>query len=133
LEQVERAWNEILLAVRQRNPTTEGALRSNCRPAEVSGNQIIVTFPYPFLREKLADPQRTVEIQDALSHVMGCNCLVKLVMATEHTPRQQPPSSSAETPPEEAPSAPALDAKDLDQIARWAKDHGGEAKVIEET
>jgi DNA polymerase-3 subunit gamma/tau len=133
LEQVEGAWDKVLLAVRKRNPTTEGALRSDCKPVEVNGNQIVVTFPYPFLREKLADPQRKVELQDAVSQVLGISCLVKLVLATEHTPRQQPSAPPASAPSDTAHSAPTMNAEDLDQLKRWVREHGGETKIIEET
>jgi hypothetical protein len=133
LDQVQQVWDRVLVAVRQRNPATEGALRTDCRPVEVTSNQIVVAFPFPFLREKLADPQRKVEIQDALSQVLGSNCYVKLVLATEHMPRQEPSSQPAPSSPEQDPAAPVMDAKDLDQITRWAKEHGGEAKIIEET
>jgi DNA polymerase-3 subunit gamma/tau len=130
LEQVERAWDEVLIAVRQRNPTAEGALRSGCTPVEVNSDQVVVTFPYPFLREKLGDPQRRVEIQDALSQVLGRNCLVKLVLASEHTPGQRASSGPSTAAPDQTPSAPVLDAKDLDQITRWASERGGETRII---
>ena len=86
LEAVQRSWDQVLVAVRQRNPTAEGALRSGCTPVEVTGNQVVVTFPYSFLRDKLGDPQRKVEIQDALSEVVGGSCHVKLVLASEYVP-----------------------------------------------
>ena len=67
LEQVQRAWTEVLQAVRQRNPATQAVLNTGCEPVEVIGDEIVVTFPFPFLRDKLGDPQRKAEIQDALS------------------------------------------------------------------
>jgi DNA polymerase-3 subunit gamma/tau len=89
LAQVEGAWDQILQAVRQRNPLVEGALRTNCKPVEVYDDEVVIAFPYPFLREKLGDPRRKAEIQDALSEVLGARCRVKLVMESEHTPRPQ--------------------------------------------
>jgi hypothetical protein len=68
---VNQAWKRVLQAVRQRNPAAEGALRSGCEPVEVDGDEIVVTFPYAFLRDKLGDPQRKMEIQEALSEVPG--------------------------------------------------------------
>ena len=38
------------------------------------GMEVVVTFPYPFLRDKLGDPQRRAEIQDALSEALGLAC-----------------------------------------------------------
>jgi len=87
LAQVEGAWGQILQAVRQRNPLVEGALRSNCKPIEVYDDEIVIAFPYPFLRDKLGDPRRRAEIQDALTEVLGARCRVKLVMESEYKPR----------------------------------------------
>jgi hypothetical protein len=89
LAQVEGAWGEILHAVRQRNPLVEGALRTNCKPIEVFENEIVIAFPYPFLRDKLGDPMRRAEIQDALAEVLGGSYRLKLVMESEYRPRSQ--------------------------------------------
>jgi DNA polymerase-3 subunit gamma/tau len=131
LERVQQAWDRVLQAVRQRNPTAEGALRSGCKPVEVNGEEIVVTFPYPFLREKLGDPQRKTEIQEALREVLQIGCHVRLVLASEYMPRQQvsppAPGPTAET----APSSVAVDDEVPDPISRWAEERGGEAKVIQ--
>jgi DNA polymerase-3 subunit gamma/tau len=98
LAQVEGAWGRILQAVRQRNPLVEGALRTNCKPIEVYDDEIVIAFPYPFLRDKLGDPRRKAEIQDALTEVLGARCQVKLVMESEHKPRPRvvnPPQTVA--------------------------------------
>jgi DNA polymerase-3 subunit gamma/tau len=126
LEAVERSWDQVLVAVRQRNPTAEGALRSGCTPVEVTGNQVVVTFPYPFLKDKLGDPQRKVEIQDALSEVVGGSCHVKLVLASEYVPGPSPAAPA----PDAASSQNAMGVEDLDQITRWAEKLGGETKVV---
>ena len=131
LAQVERTWDQVLQAVRQRNPAAEGALRSGCKPVEVRGEEIVVTFPYAFLRDKLGDPQRKAEIQDALTEVLHAGCRLKLVLASEYVPRQQtnpapPPAQSgstgadAETGDEQVPEA----------ISRWAEERGGEVKFV---
>jgi DNA polymerase-3 subunit gamma/tau len=132
LKEVEGAWDEVLVAVRQRNPTAEGALRSGCKVVEVNGNQVVVTFPYPFLREKLGDPQRKVEIQDALSQVLGGNCLVKLVLASEYVPTRQTTPGPPAPVSNSAPTETAMDAQDLDQLTRWAEERGGKTMLIEE-
>jgi DNA polymerase III gamma/tau subunit len=141
LAQVEGAWDRILQAVRQRNPLVEGALRTNCKPVEVYDDEVVIAFPYPFLREKLGDPRRRAEIQDALSEVLGARCRVKLVMESEHTPRPQassqprpaaPESSPAEpSPPEPSPPEPSPDDQTLEEaVSRWAAEHGGETKIV---
>jgi DNA polymerase-3 subunit gamma/tau len=135
LGQVEQAWGLVLQAVRQRNPATQAVLNTGCQPVEVDGDEIVVTFPYPVLREKLVDPQRRAEIQDALTEVLQARCRVKLVLAAEYKPRRQPSPQPRPAPPESPPSEAAPDAQaaedDLPEaISRWAAQHGGEAKIV---
>jgi hypothetical protein len=88
LQQVQRSWEAVLQAVRQRNPATQGVLNTGCQPVEVHDEEIVVTFPYPFLREKLSDPPRRTEIQDALIEVLHAKCRLKLVLASDYAPRR---------------------------------------------
>jgi DNA polymerase-3 subunit gamma/tau len=152
LEQIRDAWREILQAVRQRNPATHGALNTNCEPAEVHGGEVTITFPHTFLREKLNDPQRRIEIQDALSEVLRTSCSVKFVLASDHIPRQPanparhaaaPPrrgpedegaeeqGPEAQGPEDQEPEDQALDEQAIDEITRWAEERGGHTQVIE--
>ena len=127
LETVEQVWDYVLHAVRKRNPATEGALRSGCTPVEVKGQDVTVTFPYPFLRDKLGDAQRHAEIQDALSEVLGRPCRLTLTLASEYAPGQ----ATKFTPePPEADDQP-LDDRALVRISRWAEEHGGHATIIQ--
>ena len=119
LEQVEQTWDQVLQAVRQRNPATQGVLNTGCKPVEVNEDEIVITFPYPFLREKLGDPQRKMEIQEALSEVLQTRCRLKLVLAAEYLPQQQ------------ASPEPAFDDQALDQISRWAEERGGQASIVQ--
>lgn len=137
--QVKDAWEDVLQVVRQRNPATQAVLNTGCTPVEVNGDEIVVTFPYPFLREKLGDPQRKAEIQDALVEVLHVNCHLRLVLASEYTPRQAPPAdvdpAAEPSPPVQTPSGqkPASGAPGgvPDPISQWAKKHGGKAKFVE--
>ncbi len=127
LERVQQAWDQVLQVVRQRNPTTHGVLNTGCKPVEVCGDEIVVTFPFPFLRDKLGDPQRRDEIHQALSGVLHTRCRVRLVLASEYVPGQ-PPSPAA---PEAAASGLPLDDQALDQISRWAAERGGQATIVQ--
>jgi DNA polymerase-3 subunit gamma/tau len=136
LGQVEQAWAMVLHAVRQRNPATEGALRSQCKPVEVAGDEIVITFPFQFLREKLVEPKRKGEIQDALSEVLNTECRVKLVQDSDYVPTVQ----VNPTPPPVAPSQPnsAQEAPDTqldeeqvtEEVTRWAEERGGQVKIV---
>jgi hypothetical protein len=126
----------VLHAVRQRNPATEGALRSQCKPVEVAGDEIVITFPFQFLREKLVEPKRKGEIQDALSEVLNTECRVKLVQDSDYVPTVQ----VNPTPPPVAPSQPnsAQEAPDTqldeeqvtEEVTRWAEERGGQVKIV---
>jgi hypothetical protein len=126
----------VLHAVRQRNPATEGALRTQCKPVEVAGDEVIITFPFPFLKEKLVDPQRKAEIQDALAEVLKVNCRIKLVNAEEYVPGPAAnPASLASMPAQLQPAKQAADAQPDEQqvaqeLARWAKERGGQVKIV---
>jgi DNA polymerase-3 subunit gamma/tau len=129
LERLAGAWPQVLQAVRQRNPATQAALNTGCQPVEVNGAEIVVTFPFPVLREKLMAPQRQAEVQEALSEVLHDRCHVRFVLATDYMPRQPAVQS---TPP----SAPSVGAqKDQgfeEKIKGWAEEHGGQVTIIEE-
>ena len=120
--------------------------------AEVAGMEIVVTFPYPFLKDKLGDPKRQVEIQEALSEVLGMDCRLKLVMASDFTPRKQANSVSpappapvaatalpvdatgpAQTPTAgEKPEAQTGDEEVPEALSQWVQERGGQIKIVPE-
>ena len=139
LAQVEQAWAMVLDAVRQRNPATQGALRSDCKPVEVRNDEVVITFPFPFLRDKLVDPGRKGEIQDALSEVLNAKCRVKLVLASEYVPATAPnpvtapPAASQEAESNSAEQAEGdeLDVEEVAQeLTRWAEERGGQVTIV---
>jgi hypothetical protein len=137
---VEQAWEMMLHAVRLRNPATEGALRTQCKPVEVAGDELIITFPYPFLKEKLVDPQRKAEIQDALAEVLKSSCRIKLLLASEYVPSRvinpvavqaDPPSMQAQADPARAGQAAHMDVEEVAQeLTPWAKEQGGQITIV---
>jgi hypothetical protein len=136
LVQVEQAWASVLHAVRQRNPATEGALRTECKPVEVTGDEVVITFPYPFLREKLVDPKRKAEVQDALAEVLNTRCRIKLVKASEYVPAMQaertplPAARDRSAQPQDAPDAVLDEEQVTQEVTRWAKERGGQVKIV---
>jgi hypothetical protein len=103
--------------VRTRNPATQGLLNSGCKAVEVLRDRVTITFPYKFLKNKLDEPQRQVEVADAFSEVLGTPCVVRFVLESEFQPTSGPDMS--------------LDDEKLARIARWAQEHGGEPRVID--
>ncbi len=136
LAQVEQGWAMVLQAVRQRNPATEGALRTQCKPVEVIGDEVIITFPFPFLRDKLVDAKRKDEIQDALTEVFNTKCRIKLVMASEYVPgpqlepTTQPVASDQPEPDRRAPDAELDEQQVTQEVTRWAEERGGQVKIV---
>jgi hypothetical protein len=106
-------------------------LNTGCRPVEVAENEIVVTFPFTFLRDKLGDPQRKTEIQDALAEVLRTNCRLRLVLAAEYTPRlTSEPTAARREPSKPAPDTQPLDEQALGKLTRWAEERGGQAKIV---
>jgi DNA polymerase-3 subunit gamma/tau len=158
IERVQRCWPEIIGAVQAINRTTAAVLRSNCQPVDLADGQIVVTVPSAILRDKLEDPQRRVEIQEAVSSVLGVRGWLKPVLAAEYAARaprpalqsqpQAAPSSlpdqatrtdeRSESRPEGVPerqrSVPSASGADddqtLDEISRWAASLGGQATIV---
>ena len=158
IERVQRCWLEIIGAVHAINRTTAAVLRSNCQPVDLADGQIVVTVPSAILRDKLEDPQRRVEIQEAVSSVLGVRGWLKPVLAAEYAARaprpalqsqpQAAPSSlpdqatrtdeRSESRPEGVPerqrSVPSASGADddqtLDEISRWAASLGGQATIV---
>jgi hypothetical protein len=122
--------------VRQRNPATEGALRTQCKPVEVIGDEVVITFPFPFLREKLVDPKRKAEIQDGLTEVLHAGCRIKLVKASEYVPRPKAdptplPAVPGQSDPVQQPPDAQLDEQQVAQeLTRWAEERGGQVKIV---
>jgi DNA polymerase-3 subunit gamma/tau len=136
VEQIVGSWTAVLQAVRRKNPTTYGALNTNCEAVEVHDGEITITFPHSFLREKLRDPQRKEEVQEALSEVLRTKCRVKFVLASQYQPQQQAnrpaPVAAATEPPAGADAGDGgLDKQEIDKIDQWAKERGGHTKLVE--
>jgi len=111
LDQVQRRWPEIIGAVQALNRTTAAVLRSNCQPVDLADDQIVVTVPSAILRDKLENPQRKVEVQEAVSSVLGVRSRIRLVLEAEYAPRTSRPAlqpqPQAATPSEASPGASA--------------------------
>jgi hypothetical protein len=97
----------------------------------------VITFPHPFLREKLNDPQRRTEIEDALSEVFGATRCAKFVMASEYTPRPRPLTARAPdrtapvSAPDQASASPAAEGEVPEPISRWAAERGAQVRLVE--
>ena len=118
IAQVTAAWADVLRAVRQQNPFTQSVLNTGCKPVEVVGDEIVVTFPYAWLRDKLEDPQRRKEIQEAFDGVLGRRCRFRWVLEADFKPSASPPAAG-------------LDDQAIDEISRWAAEHGGQTTVVQ--
>jgi hypothetical protein len=85
----------------------------------------VITFPFDFLKPKLADPQRLAEIQDALNEVMNTQCRLRMVLASEYRPRPKPQATA-----EVAEAGMEYDAAQFSRLSEWAEEHGGKASML---
>ena len=135
LDQVQRRWPEIINAVQALNKTTAAVLRSNCQPVDLIDDQIVVTVPSGILRDKLENPQRKVEIQEAVSSVLGARGRIRLALAAEYTPRAPRPAPQSQpqatTPGRTDQTARTGDDQALDEITRWAAERGGQTTIVD--
>ena len=131
LEQVQRRWQEIINAVQALNRTTAAVLRSNCQPVDVAADQILVTVPSAILRDKLENPQRKVELQEAVGSILGVPSRIRLVLAADYAPRPAPQQQpQAETPGLAGQADGADDDHALNEISRWAAERGGQTTIV---
>jgi len=134
LDQVQRRWPEIIGAVQALNRTTAAVLRSNCQPVDLADDQIVVTVPSAILRDKLENPQRKVEVQEAASSVLGAGSRIRLVLEAEYKPRTSRPARQSQpqaaTPDLSGQAAGTGDDQVPDDISRWAAERGGQATIV---
>ncbi|MFC2023933.1 hypothetical protein ACFLT5_04280 [Chloroflexota bacterium] len=88
-------------------------------------SEVILTFPFAFLGEKLNDPQRWIEIQESFGEVFGIDCRVTLVAASDYA------SGQTAEPGAQEPATNPAEAKAFDQISRWAKRRGGKTSIVQ--
>jgi len=127
LEQIRARWDEIINEVYAHNRMTAAVLRSNCQVVDLVGDELVLSFISDPIRQKLKDQNRRLEVEEALHRILNCRYRLKLVLASEYTPRQPAPPAHSEP----APSGPPLDDQALDQISRWAAERGGRARIVE--
>jgi hypothetical protein len=107
-------------------------LNTGCEPVALSGDEIVITFPFPFLGDKLGSPKRKAEIQDSLTEVLGTSFRLRLVLASDYSPPSQETSSViAPVQPTSSPPASTPDETYVpEQISRWAEEHGAKARIV---
>ncbi|HFD39294.1 MAG TPA: DNA polymerase III subunit gamma/tau [Anaerolineae bacterium] len=125
---VQARWSDFVESLNTRNKQTAAVFRSGCRPVEVVDDQVIVTVPSAILRDKVDHPRRKAEAQEVLTQVLGAACRLKLVLAAEYVPRQDPAPAPA-APPQGKAAAPD-DEQVPDEISRWAAEHGAQVRII---
>jgi DNA polymerase-3 subunit gamma/tau len=80
LEAINSAWDRILGEMRLRNRSVEALLKS-CQPLSVSGQEVVLGFPYPFHKEKIEEPKNKALVESVVSQVVKCSCYIRCVLA----------------------------------------------------
>jgi DNA polymerase-3 subunit gamma/tau len=72
IEDIEKEWGNVLIAVKPFNHSVEAFLRA-ARPKSVKGNTLILEVFYPFHKDRLEEAKNRKIVEDGLSKVFGIN------------------------------------------------------------
>jgi len=73
-------WEQILKAVRERNPQTQ-ALLNSCRPLGMKGNTLVLGFNGDFAKSKMESGEHLEILQEVMTSMLGKSVPVKCVVA----------------------------------------------------
>ncbi len=82
LEEIRRVWPKVLEAVKRDGRATH-AILSEGEPVEAGGDQVVVSFPYPFHRDKMAEEGHRRIVRAALARVLGREVQLEVVLGEE--------------------------------------------------
>ena len=105
LAQVKAAWPRILQTVHSRSVRAE-ALLNACQPTGMEEASIILSFRYPFHRDKAEEEANRALIEEAVSSVLGGAHPIRCVLGTTQ-PAITPPSHSKEKRQPQGQAGPA--------------------------
>jgi DNA polymerase-3 subunit gamma/tau len=74
-------WSQILSQVRKTSPNTYGLLNS-CRSRLMTGNLLVLGFASDVLKNQMSKKENLTLVQEAVSHVMGKDIIVRCVIST---------------------------------------------------
>ncbi len=128
-EVLHERWAEFLNALRPRNLSLEALMRS-CRPMSVEGDIVVLGFDYDFHRGKVEEERNRLDVEEALSDVVGQKYRVRCVLAQESQRERTVASAQRPVKPirEEAVSS-AEPAVTDDPLVRAAVELG--AKIVQ--
>jgi DNA polymerase-3 subunit gamma/tau len=72
-------WQQLLMEVKAKNTSVHAILRV-CEP-DIYGNEICLTFPYKFHKERIEDIKNRELVEDSLSHVFGEKYTIRCVLS----------------------------------------------------
>ena len=80
-------WNRLLIDIRPFNHSL-CALLSTCQIVTTEGNLVTLATPYDFYKEKLADPQNRLTIEDVFSKILELPIRIQIVVDKNLAPIQ---------------------------------------------
>jgi DNA polymerase III subunit gamma/tau len=79
-EAINQRWSQVLTAVRQRNPQTQGLLNS-CRPLGIKDGQLVLGFNSDFSKAKMEKSDHTEITIEVLKQVFGVDVPIRLMVS----------------------------------------------------
>ncbi len=88
-------WRNLLEALKRDNQSLATIFSSNCQAIAVTGNEIAVSTPYDFYKEKLNDHSNKLTVEGVFGKILGLQVRLKIVTHKEAGIAIEPPRNEA--------------------------------------
>lgn len=92
---VKKNWPKLLTDIRPFNHSLS-ALLSNCQPAKIEGDKIILATPYSFYFERLNDAKNRLTIEEVLGKILGCSVRIGVIIDKDLSLKKETENISVE-------------------------------------
>jgi len=88
---VRNNWKKLLTEIKNHNHSLAALLASNCQAITADGNEITITTPYDFYKEKLNDRDNKLTVETVFGKILGLKIRLKIVTNKEAGITIEPP------------------------------------------
>ena len=89
LDAVQHKWAHVLEVLKTHNLPTQALMRS-CKPLNVEGSTLVLSWPSEMLRGKYEDAKTKRLVEDVISEAVGVHVLTRCVVAAKGKPDDDP-------------------------------------------
>ncbi|MFA5994287.1 MAG: DNA polymerase III subunit gamma/tau, partial [Parcubacteria group bacterium] len=88
-------WRNLLEELKRNNQSLATIFASNCQAISVTGNEITISTPYDFYKEKLNDHNSKLTVEGVFGKILGLQVRLKIVTHKEAGIAIEPPKTEA--------------------------------------